>query len=106
MAYIAIDANVPGTMTAHAPSHVLINLSFYLVHLANLAVAGNTIDVCLDVGFVGEEYIGRSWNPIDPDPGWLFSTVKECRQFLDLGFISRDHLVTLHALGDIRDSGV
>jgi hypothetical protein len=106
MAYVAIDADVPGSMAAHAPTHILVNLSLDLMHLANLPVASNAVDVCLDVRFVGEEYIGRSRNRVDSDPGWLLSTIKECRQSLDLGFVGRDHLVALHTFGDIGDSGV
>src|SRR5262252_5697290 len=63
MAYIAIYADVSGPMAAHAPSHILIDVSLDLVHLANLSVTGNTIDICLYVWFVGKEGIGGSRYP-------------------------------------------
>jgi len=93
-------------MAAHAPSHILINLSFYLVHLANLAVAGNTVDVCLYVWFVGEEGIGRSWNPVDSDPGWLFIALGIGGKLLDFGALGFYRLVAGHAGRGIGYRGV
>jgi len=45
-------------MAAHAPSHILIDFSLDLVHLSNLSVTGDTIDICLYVWFMGKERIG------------------------------------------------
>src|SRR5262249_20783530 len=106
MANIAIDADVLGAMTGYAPAHILIDFPLYLMHLTDLTVTGNAIDIGLNVGLVGEENIGRSRNPVNPRPGRLLSTIKVSGQFLDLGFVCRVHLMTLHAFGHIGYGGM
>ncbi len=106
MAYVTINANALCSVARHTPAHILFDLSANLVHLTNLSVASNATHTCLDVWFVSEEDVSGFRNPVDPRPGRLLAAVRESRQFLDLGAILFDHLVTLHALGDIGDSRV
>jgi len=84
-------------MAAHAPSHILIDVSLDLVHLANLSVTGNTIDICLYVWFVGKEGIGGSRYPVDSDPRRLLMTFGIGSKFLDFRAVGFYRLVASHA---------
>jgi hypothetical protein len=106
MADIAIDADVLGAMAVYTPAHILIDLTPDLMHLTDLSVTCNAINISLYMGFVSEEDVGRLWYPVNPGPGRLFSALGIGGQFLDFRAISFDRLMAGHARRDIWYSGV
>jgi hypothetical protein len=103
---VTIYARLSLSVTLYAPSHSLIDLAADAAHLCDLSVTDCAIDLGSYVRLVGEKDVGLSLEPVDANPGGLFSSGSYGGELFDFGAIGLDRVVTYHAGACIRRSSV
>lgn len=106
MTDVTIHTNASRTMAVHAPSHRLIYLAPYSMHLSNLAVTRCTLDSCAYVRLVRVKGVRLGFDPVHPPPRRLLFPFCERRELLYLSALSLDGLVATHACRYVGNSGV
>jgi len=88
-------------MAVHAPSHRLIYLAPYSMHLSDLPVTRCTLDSCANVRLVRVKGIRLGLEPVHPLPRRLLLSFCEHGEFLNLRTLSLDRVVATHACSDV-----
>lgn len=83
-----------GTVTIHTPAHRHGHGLLYPRHFGHIAVTGFTLHIFGDVACVIKVHKVREVVHLDPLERLAF--FKEFAQFLDVGFVGRDHRVAIH----------
>ena len=101
MADVTIHTNASRTMAIHAPSHRLIYLAPYPMHLSDLPVTRRTLDSRANVRLVRVKSVRLGFEPVHATPRRLLFSFREPRKFLNLRAFSLDRFVATHACCDV-----
>lgn len=88
-------------MAVHAPSHRLIYLAPYSMHMSDLPVTRSAVDSCANVRLVRVKGIRLGFEPVHTTPRRLFFSFCERGEFLNLRALSLDRVMATHACSDI-----
>jgi hypothetical protein len=88
-------------MTVHTKPHCVIHHSLGYGHLRNITMTGAALNFSPNVWTMIETNMSLVGKSIDALPGNIFAPLPHRGNFLDLGFVHSDKLVTLHAVPDV-----